>query len=866
MGVGGYTLAQQVINSQNVGSTSVSFPDRTYPYYAFKWILGARGDILARTYRGTVIFAGSTTTSYNISPDIVPKWTELRTAFDFTTLATATVDCESETSDSLVYVNINYPRLFGETSSTGDQTVASLESITAKLTNLVKKPWSWNPPGGLFSTRGPCTPRPSFNDGGDFTTQIFGTVEPVFSTLGKSWSNWIWANSNSYVGWRNFSETMITQDSTKWIRDGTFDYGNGIIANNYKWNMEGEITWKDLETVIFNTTNFPTCESYRDWSKWGSNGMGMNGFALPDGIVSTNCGLTTGQSSSKYSHAISLKNTNAYTCTTGSWGWGQWGIEWSIDSYWTLTNQQTAFTFLKDIYNTLDGFSSQSPKAITSGTDRFPGAIKIFIDLGLYYNVDTRTAGQPDTSRAVPLTLKGKSIRDTWLESTQGQEFNSSVGIVKSSDNSSFSFMVAKYTDDLSNIAVISKLLFILQRKFTIPVDFKSLPSNIGSIPNLALKWSLDMYVLNGGIHIAVPPTYIPFFNVLGSAGFTNQTTWHDIDWSSSMGNSLTTDEVVTVCQVVNGASSIPTGYIYGTCGNSSLEKYNNNADTIFQEVTKFSNQFEVVKKSAAGVVSKISTLIGTIKGSNTVFYNILSDAQRKTLTRMQNELPNLQAVFTSASATLNQLNASLFSNTSQLSAAAVSAKTCETQSSVRDILNLNEAVQAAYSKITALFTDIKASFSELQIPIESGVPDISTSLESIQQRLFDLAAGVTPLGNSACLLNPNGCGATGSGSGTGTNPNPTPATTNTTPAKSKSNTMLYVGVIVGVLLVAGLVYWFYFRKPGPEKVYAPAPVYAPAATPTVTQTMTQTATPTVTPTVTPTETQPVTTIVTPTK
>lgn len=841
--MGAAALAGSLISSSfNSSVVHINIQPKTYPFYTFKWILGVPGNILCdlNTWTSVRSFAsssyGGTPTTYNISGDLISSWTELNAAFDFTTNATATLNCDA-VNDSLIYVHINYPKLFADSSAT-----PTLELITPRITSLVRRPWAWNPPGGLFSLRGPRAGAAGTDlsgQGSDFNINVFGTVEPIYSALGQSWSNFIWSYANG-VGWNHISAGQIRGD-VNWIK---------VSDSVYKWNTNGAITWNQLENVIFNTGNFPTCELHRDWSKWGTKGIA--GFGIPNGTVRTNCGLTTGVSSAAYPDAISLQNTKYYTCTTGAWNWGNWGLSIAVDQYGMGTDQQFAFTYLKDIYDTFDGFSSGSTSIITTGANRFPGAIKIVIDMGLYTNTT-------DTARAQAVTLQGKSLRDVWLDSPQGKAFNSKVGIVKAAgtDASSFSFTVADYADTLGNIAVISELLFMLQTKIVIPVDFSKLPSDhIGGLPNLALRWSIDLFLLNGGVIISVPPTYIPFFNLLKSASFTADTTWHDIDWSSSQGNSLTTDSIVTVCQAVNGASSIPTGFIYGTCANSSLDAYKSNSSDIYKEVTKFSNQFAVVKSTAAGAISKISTLIATIKGSNTVYYNILTDAQRKTLTNLQNQLPNLQAVFTSASATLNQLNASLFTNTSQLSVAAISAMTCQTQTTVTDIENLNDAVKAAYKQITDLFNDVKTSFADLKIPIESGIPDITTSLASIQQRLVDLAAGISPLGTSACLLNPESCaGSSDTGNGTG---NATDATTNKANPKAQSNIMMYVGIIVGVLLVGGLIYWFYFRKPAvpgiapaPTVVYMSAPVAAsPAPVPA---TPTPTVTPMVTPMVTPT-------------
>ena len=799
------------------GSTTKDLNFGSSPFYSFRWVIGdvSLPNVQYIGWQKDLIFSPSITTNAGISTNLSAAWPSLNSKFNFTN-ATCSFDCLNS-NKSMLLLNIQYPKMFNTTASNGVNTVDTVTNITDYVTGLVKYPWKVGSggvgglAGGLISNRGCAKPPQGEMNMNNYISNlsghgnikilgIFASPDYVYLAGGswKSWANWLWSNVSSY-GYASFPSGHNVPPQY------TLEGNNGI------WNQRGVnnancVTWSQMESVMGVAPG-------TDWSTWST--LDTVGMCNSECIDPTKCGPGT-----SYPHAISLKGkalaytggeTGAWSCNTNN------SLNWCVPS--VEGGKQYAFSFLKDVYNCFDLLTGPSG---SSKLSTFPGSCRIQVTMKLVSNVNTT-----DTTHAsgTPITLEGRTLRDQFLASTYGTPFS---GCVLDDNGCTFRFTVTDFLDAAGNIPKIAKVLFALQNKFVIPIDFSKLPTDLGNFATLAVLWSMDFYCLNGAVQVSIPQQQIQLYPVLGSAGFTPRTKTTDINWTAQAGSSLTTSQQSDiVCQAVSGTYN-PAGVQFGTCSQSAINNYSSNSYVIYQEVQRFTQQYSVVRTSAGEAITKISNLLATLKG-NSVVYNLLSDAQRTALSNLTAQLPTIQDTFATASATISQLTGSLFSSNSISNEQEAAAQACSSQTTVAQVESINDAVQAAYSQITALFNSVKTAFTGINIPITTGIPDIAVSLQSIEQRLIDLGAGTLPLDTSAGLLNPN------SVKGLTTLPTTAPVTTTqpTVTAKKSSNTMLYAGVAIGVLLVGFLIYYFYFRKPAATAAAGTTPIYQPTpATP----------------------------------
>jgi hypothetical protein len=792
------------IQSSLQGATTSGLNFGSSPYYSFRWVIGDVSLPNVSYVGNQAIFAPSITANSGISTNLSAAWPSLNSKFNFTN-ATCSFDCLSS-NKSKILLNIQYPKMFNTTASNGVITIDTVTNITEYVTGLVKWPWKVGSggtdgvgglAGGLISNRGPAKPPTGTTNmnnyiGSNFAlSNIFGSPDYVYLVGGgdwTSWANYYWSHVDGY-GYPSLPDAShIPPQYT------------GAVWNQRGANNVNCVTWSQMESIMGIT------ESNRNWSTWST--LDTTGMCDSRCIDPANCGPTK-----LFPNAISLKGkalaytdggTNAWRCG------GQYGLSYCLPS--VEGGKQYPFTFLKDVYDCFDRLDGPSGSSKLSS---FPGSCRIQITMKLVSNVNTS-----DTTHAsgTPITLEGRTLRDQFLASTYGASYSN----CELDDNGcTFRFTVTDFLDAAGKIPKIAKVLYDLQDKFVIPIDFSKLPTDLGNFATLAVLWSMDFYCLNGGVQVSIPQQQIQLYPVLGSAGFTPSTKSSDINWTAQAGNELTTaQQSEIVCQAVSGTYH-PAGVQFGTCAQSAISNYSTNSYVIYQEVQRFTQQYSVVRTAAGEAITKISKLLATLRG-NSVVYSLLTDAQRTALSNLTAKLPTIQDTFATASATISQLTGSLFSSNSVSNAQEAAAQACGTQTTVAQVESINDSVQAAYSEITTLFTSVKTAFTGIDIPISSGIPDISVSLQSIEQRLIDLGAGTVPLDTSAGLMNPNSVKGL-----TNTFPTPTTTTTNPTVAakKSSSNTMLYAGVAIGVLLVGFLIYWFYFRKPAAAATPIPAPV-----------------------------------------
>ena len=788
------------------GGTSVQVVPTAsqHPFYMFKWVIGTvgkpkydAGNSGTRIFVSTVNGDGQ---SRGVRPLAPGDWPELNRTFDFTG-ARGSFDC-STSSSNRIYCNIRYPNLFKYTASTGATGTPTKLNIKSALTTFVKNPWQWKIPGGLVSFRGPPCEHPAngYNNAEawgslvshDYTDEptdnwscMFYSADYV-RTGGEYWCNRAWLERFHCSGYQ-----------WKWglcesNRDFTANMPNGVWTTP----LYDCVTWERLETVI------ALSDANRNWSQWGAKST--NGYGVKE-CLSNDIGSNIPAS---YPDALKLGSTVPYTCKTGAWGGdGNNSGFWCPESHY-------AFTFLKDIYNALDGIEAPSGYyKITRGADKFPGALRLTIFLSLKTSLifDRTVPTNVKLTSSMPVDSLSQSIVRQFLNANTAYS-----NAVVSDDETYFSYTVSTYSDPEDKLDQIAGLLYLFTQQFTIPVDFSKLPTEVGGYSDLALSWKISLAFLNGGVVAETPEMLLPFYQIVSSTSFSNTTTWHDLRWTAQAGTNLSnSQQSTTFCNAVSGGLTAQVGSQSGTCAQTALSAYTSNTSAIYTELTNFNNQYEIATSISDEVLTSISDVVTKIKGSRVVYMTALSDSQRRVIDDLDTRLRSLPQMFRSANNAIQMVTNGILTSTGD-SGTDIASQVCNTKTTVSLIQAVNNSIQAAYRSITTMFEGFKTAFSDLAIDVGTNhnLPDIQEAITSIQDKLNSLAANIEPMRTSAGLLDPT------KNSGLPAVENP-PATSSTpiVTSASKPNFGMYIGIAVGVLLVGFLVYYFYIRTPTPVVV-----------------------------------------------
>lgn len=177
--------------------------------------------------------AGSDVTERQLrAPQSWTHWPMLETTFNFTdasmVMDTATIlqtqyanvmGIEDITSGSVVFARLNFPNMFQQVlTDTGYSTVGddSSTEIRTAISNLVKKPWKWGLPGGLFVLKSD------------------GTMEAVLGDIPT------WYQLDNALDRTMMPATIVNEDQTKVL-----------------------LGWEHFEDLV--ASKLP-----EDWSTWGS--------------------------------------------------------------------------------------------------------------------------------------------------------------------------------------------------------------------------------------------------------------------------------------------------------------------------------------------------------------------------------------------------------------------------------------------------------------------------------------------------------------------------------------------------------------------------------------------------------------------